>query len=391
MKYIKRKIKIPKNKSFFLFGPRQTGKSTLIKQSFTKKIKYYDLLKSDIYRYFKTNPEYLRNEILYELKHNNIQYIIIDEIQKIPQLLDEIHYLIENKIKCNFILSGSSSRKLKREKSNMLAGRLWDLQLYPFIYEEIKDNFDLSLILKYGSLPPVFLSSEIEEKEEILRAYVNVYLKEEIEIEANIRNLGSFLRFLNIVAEQNTELVNFTNIARECSVSNYTVKNYYKILEDTLLGFFLLPYSKSIRKKLSKHPKFYFFEIGIVTALTNQLRNNISEFSYEFGKKFEHFIILEIYRLNSYLRKDLKLSYYRTERGNEVDLIIESPLGKTIAIEIKSTKSPTKKMCNGLLSFKEKVPNSELILCCRINDPQLIDIISILPWQKTLEFIINNT
>jgi predicted AAA+ superfamily ATPase len=216
---------------------------------------------------------------------------------------------------------------------------------------------------------------------------VNTYIKEEIEVEANIRNLSGFLRFLPIAAYQNGEMVNYLNIARESGVSNHTVKEYYKILEDTFLGFFLLPYARSIRKKMVKHPKFYFFDHGMVSTLTNRLRVDLHESSYEFGKAFEHFVILEIIKLNHYHRLDLDLSFYRTEGGAEVDCVIETPAGKTIALELKSTTSPVPAMLKGLYSFKEKVPDARLILGCRAERAQIINDVTVLPWQEVIEYI----
>ncbi|MCU0288563.1 MAG: AAA family ATPase [Acidobacteria bacterium] len=387
--YIERTIQLPGNKNFFLFGPRQTGKSTLLKHKFSQEDTiYYDLLKSEVYRKLLARPEIFRNEVLAASKSKQPLHIIVDEVQKIPQLLDEVHFLVESEIPCYFILSGSSSRKLKRYQANMLAGRAWTFQLYSFSYAEIKDNFNLFAVLKYGTLPGVFLNTEEYEKKETLHSYVDTYIKEEIEIEANIRNLSGFLRFLPIAAQQNGELLNYSNIARETEIPAHIVKGYYKILEDTLLGFFLLPYAKSIRKKMSQQPKFYFFDPGIVTALTNRLRVNLEENTYEFGRAFEHFMILEILKLNHYYRLDLVLSFYRTERGAEVDCIIESPTGKILAIEIKSTLNPTSMMLKGLYSFKEKVPGAQLILCSRVDRVQIIKDVTVLPWQDLPGFIL---
>jgi predicted AAA+ superfamily ATPase len=388
--YIERTIKLPKNKSFFLFGPRQTGKSTLLKKEFISgKTLYYDLLKTDVYRKLLSRPETFRNEVIAALKSKKLSYVIIDEVQKVPHLLDEVHSLVESDVPCLFILNGSSSRKLKRCQANMLAGRAWTFQLYPFSSMELKDNFDLPTVLKYGTLPVIHLGVDEYEKRETLRSYVDTYIKEEIEIEANIRNLSGFLRFLPIAAYQNGELINYSNMARESGVSHHTVRDYYKILEDTLLGFFLLPYGKSIRKRMVKHPKFYFFDPGIVTTLTNRLRVDLNEMSYEFGKAFEHFFLLEIIKLNHYFRLDLDLSFYRTERGAEVDCIIETPAGKTIAVEIKAATNPSSSMLTGLISFKEKVAGAQLILACRVQRPQVIRDVTVLPWQDVLEHINN--
>jgi len=390
--YIERTIKLPKNNNFFLFGPRQTGKSTLLKNQFpSQESLYYDLLKTEVYRKLLARPEIFRNEVHAALKSKQPLHIIIDEVQKIPQLLDEVHFLIESGVPGYFILSGSSSRKLKRYQANMLAGRAWTFQLFPFSYLELKDDFDLFTVLKYGALPGVYLNPGEYEKRETLHSYVDTYIKEEIEIEANIRNLSGFLRFLPIAGHQNGELLNYSNIARETEISGHVVKEYYKILEDTFLGFFLLPYARSIRKKMAKQPKFYFFDPGIVTTLDNRLRVNLEENSFEFGRAFEHFMILEIIKLNHYHRLDLVLSFYRTERGAEVDCIIETPAGKTLAIEIKSTVNPTSTMLKGLYSFKEKVPGAQLILACRVDRPQQMKDVAVIPWQEVLDFILRES
>ncbi len=389
--YFKRTVKLPKDKHFFLFGPRQTGKSTLLKKEFLSgDTLYYDLLKSEVYRKLAANPEIFRYEVLAHLKTKKPSHIIIDEVQKVPRLLDEVHCLIESEphaTGCSFILSGSSSRKLKRFNANMLGGRAWTFNLFPFSYMELGDRFQTLQALKYGTLPSICFSGDEEEKRAILRSYVETYLKEEIEVEANIRNLSGFLRFLPMAAQQNGELVNYSNIARESGVSNYTVREYYKILEDTLLGFFFLPYGRSIRKKLVKHPKFFFFDPGVVCALSNQLRVELQESTKQYGKAFEHFLILEIIKMNHYHRLDLLLSFYRTERGSEVDCIIETPAGKTIALEIKSSSNPSPSMLKGLYSFKEKVPEAKLLLACGIENPRVAGDVTLLPWREALDYI----
>lgn len=389
--FIERMINLPNNKHFFLFGPRQTGKSTLLKNQFHPgSAVYYDLLKSDVYRTLLARPEIFRNEVIALLKSKKPSHIVIDEVQRIPHLLDEVHSLIESEARdsmCSFILSGSSSRKLKRYQANMLAGRAWTFHLHPFSYLELKDDLRLVPALKYGTLPTVYLSEDEEDKRETLRSYVDTYVKEEIEVEANIRNLSGFLRFLPIAGFQNGDILNYSNIARDCGVSSHIVREYYKILEDTYLGFLLPPYGKSIRKKMVRHPKFYLFDPGIVTALTNRLRVDFQEHSYEFGKAFEHFLILEIIKLSQYFRLDLEISFYRTEKGAEVDCIIESPKGKTIALEIKSSVNPSSSTFKGLYSFKEKVPKAELIMACRAERARVMKEVLVLPWQEAIAHI----
>ena len=385
---IERALQIPKNQHIFLFGPRQTGKSTLLQHLFSEENSiFYNLLETDVYRRLTANPEIIRFEVEAALASQKKSHVIVDEIQKTPQLLDEIHNLIEKKVPCNFILSGSSSRKLKRFHANMLAGRAWTFHLYPFIHSELKELFQLEKVLQYGSLPGVYLRENDDEKMEILRSYVDTYIKEEIEIEANIRNLGGFLRFLPLAAGQNSEMINYSNIAREAGISYGTVRDYYKILEDTLLGFFLLPFGRSIRKRLTKHPKFYFFDTGVVNTLTKKLSVPFNKVNYEYGKAFEHFFLCEVMRINDYNRLDMNISFYRTERGAEVDCIIETPGGKVIAIEIKSTSSPCSRHCSGLHSFKKIVPKAELILACQAPNAMKINGVLILPWKQALQYI----
>ncbi|MCK5493786.1 MAG: ATP-binding protein, partial [Candidatus Omnitrophica bacterium] len=353
---IERALQIPKNQHIFLFGPRQTGKSTLLQHLFSEENSiFYNLLETDVYRRLTANPEIIRFEVEAALASQKKSHVIVDEIQKTPQLLDEIHNLIEKKVPCNFILSGSSSRKLKRFHANMLAGRAWTFHLYPFIHSELKELFQLEKVLQYGSLPGVYLRENDDEKMEILRSYVDTYIKEEIEIEANIRNLGGFLRFLPLAAGQNSEMINYSNIAREANITDKSVARYFEILSDTLMGFLIPAYNKSVRKQQIESPKFYFFYIGVVRAIKNHLDYSLTPQTYEYGKLFESLVISEIYKLNKYFERDFKLYYLKTKEGQEIDIIIETPY-KTIVIEIKSGevshKSDVKPLIDLLSSFK---------------------------------------
>jgi predicted AAA+ superfamily ATPase len=326
-------------------------------------------------------------EVLTALENNKVSYVIIDEVQKVPQLLDEIHSLIESSVDCTFILSGSSARKLKRSHANMLGGRAYTYHLFPFSYSEIKTGFDFQKALKFGMLPSVYLAENDFDRKEILRSYVDTYINEEVKLEAQLRNVGNFLRFLPIAASENGGLVNYSNIARESGIKSLAVKNYYQILVDTLLGFHLLPYGKSVRKRMGKHPKFYFFDTGVVTALTKKLNISFENFSSDYGVKFEHFLICEIIKLNEYKRLDLTLSFYRTERGAEVDCVIETPAGNTIAIEIKSTSTPSPAHCRGLRSLKECIPDARLFLACQAPMAVKIGDVLAIPWQELLEWV----
>ncbi|OFZ51352.1 MAG: hypothetical protein A2381_17710 [Bdellovibrionales bacterium RIFOXYB1_FULL_37_110] len=383
------------NYSFFLLGPRQTGKTFLINATFPKETtQMYNLLNTDEYMRYIANPSLFRNEVI--ARDKKITHIFVDEIQKIPDLLNEIHSILENpnideRSKPYFILSGSSARKLKRANANMLAGRAITYALYPLSYQELKDNFDLLSVLKYGTLPRIYLEKDDSLKKEILRSYVETYLKEEIEQEALIRNVGSFVRFLNISGHESGNIINYSNISKDTGVSHITVKEYFKILEDTLIGNFLFPFGKSKRKRLGRHPKFYYLDTGVIRTLCKKLNNELEPATTEYGSMFEHWIINETLMLNSYLKKDLVFSFYRTEHGAEIDLIIETPKNEIIAVEIKSseTPNPTSYM-NGFKSFSGAVKKiHKKIVVCNAKYQSKEDDIDIYPWKTYFDFIMS--
>lgn len=381
----KREITLPKNHSFFLFGPRQTGKSTLLKENFSKQESYYyDLLQSSEYLKLKANPSIFRQEILARPPH--IKKIIIDEIQKIPILLNEIHSLMSEIPNLIFILTGSNAKKLKTEEANLLAGRALTYFLHPLTTRELPKDILLTDLLRFGSLPPV-INQEKTIKSQILQSYVHTYLKEEIEREAQLKKLDSFIQFLRIAAFENGNTLNFSNIGRETGISPKTVQSYFELLQQTMIGFFLYPYLKSQRKRLSKHPKFYFFDTGIVSALQNKLSVDLIPKTQEYGDAFEHFFILEIMRLNDYYHKDLHFTYFRTEKGAEVDLVIETPNQKILALEIKSSDQITNKHIRGLKSFAEDHPEAELYCVSTTARPLQKEKITVLPWRDMLEKI----
>lgn len=379
---ISRTLQLPKNNSFFVFGPRQTGKSTLIKDIFFQKNSalYYNLLLSKEYLRLSANPTLLREEVM--SRKPEITHVIVDEIQRIPALLDEIHALMEGPRAPYFCLSGSSARKLKRAHANLLAGRAWTYHLYPLTYRELAENFSLEKALNLGTLPPVYLNPSETGAKRTLKSYVETYLKEEIKQEALVRNIGGFLRFLRLAADENGNMLNYSNIARETGTSYQTVKEYFQILEDTLVGFLLLPFSKSSRKRLVKHPKFYFFDLGVHRALTQKLSVPLEKGTSDFGNAFEHFLILEIMRLADYGEKDYGFSFYHTESHAEVDLIVETPKGTTYAVEIKSSEHPDLSQLKGLRSFAEICPNATLICASLAPRRRVIQNITILPWQE---------
>lgn len=382
---IKRLLNLPRKHSFFIFGPRQTGKSTLIQSTFpANNTLTYDLLKSEEYLRLSADPSLFRQEVLSRGKKNI--YVVVDEIQRVPKLLNEIHYVLENDPSCIFCLSGSSARKLKRMQANLLAGRAWTFHLFPLTHCELQDQFVLDRAINLGTLPSVYLSTD-EEARRTLRAYTETYLKEEVQQEALVRNLGSFLRFLSLAADENGNIINYSNIARETGTSYQTIKEYFQILEDTLIGFTLPAYSKKTRRRLMKHPKFYFFDTGVHRALTKKISLYLEPRTSEYGRAFEHYMIAEIIRLSSYKETDYKFSFYHSSAHAEVDLIIETPKGKTYAIEIKASTQPDVGSLKGLGSFLEICPKAELICLSLAPHKRQAGPIWILPWKEAFKII----
>ena len=356
-------------KSFFLFGPRATGKTTLVRQQLAEKAFIIDLLDSRYFLRLSSAPHEL--ESLIAARPADI--FVIDEIQRIPELLNEIHRLIETR-NLTFLLTGSSARKLRRGRANLLAGRVWNAGMFPLIYHEIPD-FDLSRYLRYGGLPAVYLSAYPEEE---LDAYVNTYLKEEILAEGLIRRLPPFSRFLKTIALANSEMINFTKLANDCQVPPSTVTEYVGLLEDTLVGFLLPAWTESKKRKAIKTGKFYFFDPGITHMLagTEALDRN----SNLYGKSFEQFICMELRAYLSYRRKKLPLTYWRSKSGHEVDFLI----GTRTAIEVKASRKISRNDLKGLNYLKEEGVFQNLILVSQDPVSTLTDSILTVPWQKFL-------
>ncbi|MGD0465179.1 MAG: AAA family ATPase [Gammaproteobacteria bacterium] len=360
-------------KSFFLFGPRSTGKTTLIHQQFPNAI-FYDLLDADIYTELLRRPKLIEEKLV--LTSETTPIIIIDEIQKLPKLLDEVHRLIE-KYKISFLLTGSSARKLKRGAANLLGGRAWEAHLYGLTSKEII-NFDLIKYLNRGGLPHIFLSEDYYEE---LNNYINLYIREEVVAEALVRKLDYFIRFLDIIGLQNGEELHFQSISSDAGVPVKTIQNYIQILEDTLIGFQLPAYLQTKKRKAITRSKFYFFDIGIVNTLAK--RTEILSGSELFGKVFEHFLVLEIRAYLNYRRKNITISYWRSTSQFEVDCII----GNNLACEFKSTTLVTEKHLKGLKALREEQNIQKFCIVSQDSEMRIIDGIQVYPWKNFLNLL----
>ena len=362
-------------KSFFLFGPRSTGKTTLIRQQLPKTATIIDLLDSRYFLRLSAAPHELESLIAAA----PADIIVIDEIQRLPELLNEIHRLIENR-DMTFLLTGSSARKLRRGKANLLAGRVWNAGMFPLIHREIP-HFDLNRYLRYGGLPAVYLS---EHPEEELDAYVNTYLKEEILAEGLIRRLPPFSRFLKTMALANGEMVNFTKLGNDAQVPPSTVAEYVGLLEDTLVGFLLPAWTESRKRKAIKTGKFYFCDPGVTHALawTETLDRN----SNLYGKSFEQFICMELRAYLSYKRKQLPLTFWRSKNGHEVDFLI----GTHTAIEVKAAQKIGRHDFKGLRYLQEEGIFKKFLLVSQDPISSRSEGILCIHWEKFLADLWND-
>ncbi len=379
-------MQLPGKQSAFLWGARQTGKSCFLKQHF-KDSAYFDLLDThELIRWTKA-PYLLREELLALSPEILNQPIIIDEIQKIPELLNEVHGLIENH-QLQFILCGSSARKLKTSSTNLLGGRAWIYHFYPLTYPEIPD-FNLLRALQQGLILTHYLSSP-DHINDHFQAYVDIYLTDEIRNEGLVRNLAGFARFLDVVGLSNGEMINANNIARDCGVDRSTVKGYYQILVDTLLGYFVYPYAKKIKRDIvMSAPKFYLFDVGVANYLARHsltdLRGAVA------GKCLEHYIFMELQAYIHLKRKRLDITYWRTKTGLEVDFVLAQA---NVAIEVKISEQVHKEDLRGLVALCEEHPNMNAFVVSLDKKPRKLQLndqlsILILPWQLFLEKLWN--
>lgn len=336
--------------------------------------KFYDLLETDVYERMKRNPSLLRQELSLATEG---EIVIIDEIQLIPELLNEVHWLITRQ-GLHFILSGSSARKLKRKGVNTLGGRAVRNILYPLVSAEIPD-FDLVKAVNRGTLPTLYLATSERQLQKRMQAYVSVYLKEEIAAEALVRKLSSFNRFMEIAALTDGEMVNYNNIAQDCGIDSKTVKEYFSILEETLVGYMIPAFTRTVKRRLNQAPRFYYFDVSLPNYLLH--RYQMQPGSDDFGHAFEHLLIQEIVAYLGYNDIEHALSYWHTYNGYEVDAVLGDA---EVAIEFKSCSEVQSKHLRGLKAFKEEHPEARLIIVSLDAAPRLFYEVEVMPAKHFL-------
>lgn len=365
----------PPAKSFFLFGPRGTGKSTLVKRAF-KDALYLDLLDPEVFRIYSANPERLRERLL---AVPEVATVVIDEIQKIPELLGLVHSLVEQRKKWQFILTGSSARKLKRTAVDLLAGRALLCRLHPFMAAEMGRRFSLDLALSVGLLPIVIDS---DSPERVLQTYAALYLREEVQMEGMVRNIGNFSRFLETVSFSHASLLNVANIARECQIERKVVEGYLSILEDLMLGYRVEIFSKRAQRALVSHSKFYLFDAGVFRSL--RPRGPLDRPQEIDGQALEGLVAQHLRAWIDYSNSDFTLHFWRTRSGVEVDFIVYGSKGIS-AIEVKNSSRIQPQDIKGLRSFKEDYPESKVYLLYRGKERLMKDGVHCLPCGEFLQ------
>lgn len=373
-----RNIILPKKTSFFLFGPRATGKTTLIKSRFPNAI-YIDLLDDQKYQRLLAHPEHLIDLV----PKDNKEFIIIDEVQRVPNLLNEVHRLIENNMRCKFILTGSSARKLRRQGVNLLAGRALTYQLHPLSAMELGKDFSLEFSNKYGALPTIFTKLD---PEKYLYSYVKTYLQQEVMQEGLTRNLEAFARFLEVASFSVGSIVNTTSIAQEVMVKRKVIENYFSILEDLMVGHKLQVFTRRAKRRLVSKPKFYFFDTGVYRALRpSGVIDTIQEID---GVALENLFFQNIITINDSFNLNYKFYYYRTVSGTEVDFIAYGPKGFH-AFEIKSNRNVISKHLRGLRAFAKDYPEAKLHLFYLGKDRMYKNNITIHPFESDIKTLLS--
>ncbi len=369
---ISRFFRYPKDNSFFLLGPRGTGKSLFIRKTFTDSI-YINLLEDQVFQSLVANPSRLESMIPTGFKKR----VVIDEIQKIPALLDEVHRLIEEK-KIRFVLTGASARKLKKTGANLLAGRAHSQRSYPLTAYELKDQFNIKHALKTGLLPKAYLEHEAKG---FLASYVITYLKEEILQEGLVRNIGTFSRFLEAASFSQGQVLNISNVSADCSVERKTVTNYFQILEDLLLVHMLDVFSLRAKRELIKHRKFFFFDVGVFQQI--RPRGPLDSEQEILGASVETLVLQELIARNEYQNWNYKICYWHTKNHIEVDFVLYGARG-LFAIEVKSSSRIRPQDLDGLLEFKKDYPMAKLIFLYSGNETKIFKDVQIIPLEKFL-------
>jgi predicted AAA+ superfamily ATPase len=368
------RIALPARRSAFLWGPRKTGKSTYLRSAFPESL-IFDLLQTDLMLELAKRPALLRERLLAEPPAKLRAPVILDEVQKVPRLLDEVHWLIENR-RLRFILCGSSARKLQRGGVNLLGGRAWRYQMHPLTSVELGD-LPLLRALNRGLVPSHYLDPDFDRS---LHAYVVDYLKQEVFDEGLTRNVAAFSRFFDAVGYSHGDLISYANIARDCGVDAKTVKEYYQILVDTLLGTFVEPWKRrQERQVIGKAPKFYLFDVGVAGALTH--RRLEEERGESFGRALEHFILMEVLAHRSYRELDYEVHFWRTKSGLEVDFVLGDA---DVALEVKGASRIDPSDLRSLRAFVEDNRPRQALLVCNERAPRLVDGIRVLPWREFL-------
>lgn len=375
-----RVCRLPARGSCLLLGPRQTGKSTLMRSLLPERSWSVDLLRHDVYLRYSKDPAQFRREAEAHVR-GGVRTIFVDEIQRVPALLDEIHGLIEAR-RVRFLLTGSSARKLRRGASNLLAGRAATRHLHPLTLDELGDAFDLERTLRFGSLPAVVTGTDAAARE-LLASYAETYLREEIQAEALVRNLGGFARFLDLVAAESGGLVNYSALGRDAGLATRTVQEYYQVLEDTLIGIRLEPWRKSPRARLVGHPRFYLFDPGVTNALLRRLRAPLDP--QWRGRLFEQWVVLECLRSLDYRAAEARCYYWRTHSGAEVDLLVERHGRLRVAAEIKAKRQVSGADLSGLRSFGEAHPGVRRVVVAEVPEAYALGAVEVLPYRTFFE------
>lgn len=376
---VKRLLSPPSERSFFLFGARGTGKTSVLRERYPERENiWFDLLDPRTEERLILDPASFRAEI--EEKLGTFSWVIVDEVQKCPKLLNIVHLLIESR-KLKFALTGSSARRLKQKGTNLLAGRAFWRELYPLTHVELGQDFDLSQALRFGTLPEMTSLQTEMDRFEYLESYALSYVKSEVQVEQWVRKLEPFRRFLPIAVQQNGQIINCLNIAKDVGADSTTVRSYFEILEDTLLGRELPAHDRSVRKSQKKGSKFYFFDLGVMRSLGKTIRNPLLPRTVEYGMLFETFIFNEMVRLNSYGQHQFEFSYVNTKNEAEIDFVVTRPRLPTALIEVKSSERVDERDCRGLERFKAAFKKSELFLFSLDPKPKKFGSVRALPWQ----------